>query len=524
LKKEMNTQGVQTGALVVELKQAHVVHLEGIIAMKSTTGAQQTGLESDALSNPPEQPAPSSKRRFNRRQLLGTGIGALAAAKVISAAGHAPSAMASANTAGQANTLASQSGTVTLRFMRFAGPQWEADTKFVNEFMQANPNIKVEAEDVIYAEMFNKCLAQGGTNNLADVFSGHNIWAPYLAYKGLNFQLDDAVKAGKFTDFSDFFPSVIADAKHIGVDGKLFWIPTVVHPAGNAVIVFNMNLMNDKGVTPPTSKEWTLDDYDKIIHAAADPGKNIRGSDINVIHPLYTQQYTRSWGSDPVKGSEDAWLLSRDGKKLQLDSPPVKEALEWYHNLAKDGLVPTSGEKAALVGSGIDQFSAGMLASTAGTVGSVANYKQTVGNRFEMQSVLWPLGPHGHRGSCLSYNTQSVWSKSQHPDEAIQLVNYITGPEPALWTGLEGTLHCMARHSAWFSPKLWEKYPVMKDAAEWFASGIDPFPQPYNLRFVEWQDAWGQETTAYFDGTEEWDQMYPHTQKQCQGIIDQPRP
>lgn len=486
--------------------------------MKSTTDVDLTGSELTANALTP------SKKRVNRRQLLGMGAGAIAAAKVISASGHVQSAVASANTVGRTNAFASQSGTVTLRFMRFAGPQWEADTKFVDEFMQANPNIVVEAEDVIYDEMFNKCLAQGGTNNLADVFAGHNIWAPYLAYKGLNLQLDDAVKADKFTDFSDFFPSVIADARNIGTDNKLFWIPTVVHPGGNAVIVFNMNIMNSKGITPPETKDWSLSDYDKIIHAVADPGKNIRGTDINVIHPLYTQQFTRSWGTDPVKGSEDAWLLSRDGKTQQLESPPVKEALEWYHNLAKDGLAPTSGEKAALAGSGIDQFSAGMLASTAGTVGSVANYKQTVGDRFEMTAVLWPVGPHGHRGSCLSYNTQSVWSKSPHPDEAIQLVNYITGPEPALWTGLEGTLHCMARHSAWFSPKLWEKYPVMKDAAEWFQSGIDPFPQPYNLRFVEWQDAWKQETTAYFDGSEDWDQMVPHTQKQCQGIIDLPRP
>ena len=438
--------------------------------MESTSGRYQASseAETDALATVSEPAATTSKRRFDRRQLLGIGIGALAAAKVVSSSSHAHLAKASANTDGQTNVLASQAGTVTLSFMRFAGPQWEADTKFVNEFMAANPNIKVEAQDVIYDQMFNKCLAQGGTNSLADVFAGHNIWAPYLAYKGLSYDLDDAFNTGKITDPSDFFPSVIADARHIGVDGKLFWIPTVVHPAGNAVIIFNMDLMNTKQVMPPADKNWTIDDFGKIIQAAADPDKKIRGTDINLYHPLYTQQYTRSWGSDPVNGSEDAWLLSADGKRQQLDSAPVKTALEWFHTFVKAGQVPTSGERSALTGTGIDMFSAGMLASTAGTVGQVANYAATVGGRFEMQSVLWPLGPYGHRGDCLSYNTQSVWSKTQHPDEAIALANYITGPEPALWTGLEGTLHCMARHSAWFSPELWAKYPVMQDAAAWF--------------------------------------------------------
>jgi len=448
----------------------------------------------------------------------------VAAAKLVSVSGFADTVSAAPASSAPSPTLASQSGTVTLRFMRFAGPQWIFDTNFVNKFMEENPNITVKGEDVIYDEMFNKCLSLGATDQLADVYSGHNIWAPYLAYKGLSYQLDDAAAAGKFTDFNDFFPSVIADARGIGTDGKLFWIPTVVHPGGNAVIIFNMSILNDKGVTPPASKDWTIADFEAIIRGAASPDKGIRGTNVVVWHPLYTQQYTRSWGSDPVKGSEDAWLLSADGKTLQMESPPVKTALEWYHGLASEGLVTTSGERAAMQGSGLDPFSAGMLATTAGTVGQVSNYTATVGDRFEMQSVLWPNGPSGHRGSCLSYNTQSVWSKTAHPDEAIALTNYITGPEPALWSGLEGTLHCMARHSAWFSPDLWAKYPVMEDAANWFESGIDPFPQPWNLRFVEWQDAWNQQTTAYFDGGEDWDTMLGHTLAPLQAIIDQPRP
>ncbi len=486
---------------------SHVADLESALA-PSETGASANQLRTG----------------LNRRQLIKRGLGAAAAAKLVSLSGFADSASAAPASHAKRQTLAAQSGTVTLRFMRFSGPIWNFDTIFVDKFMEENPNITVEGEDVIYNEMFNKCLTLGATDQLADVFAGHNIWAPYLAYKGLSLQLDDAAAAGKFTDFDDFFPSVIADARGVGTDGKLYWLPTVVHPGGNAVIIFNMNILNEKGVQAPASKDWTTADFEAIVRAAASPDKGIKGTHVVVWHPLYTQQYTRTWGSDPTKGSEDAWLLSADGKTLQLESPPVKTALEWYHGLAKDGLVATSGERATMEGSGLDPFSAGMLATTAGTVGQVAGYANTVGDRFEMHAVLWPKGPGGYRGSCLSYNTQSVWSKTQHVDESLALANYITGPEPALWSGLEGSLHCMARHSAWFSPDLWAKYPVMEDAALWFESGIDPFPQPWNLRFVEWQDAWNQETTAYFDGEEDWDSMAPRTLAACQGIFDQPRP
>lgn len=460
--------------------------------------------------------SPYASRGLNRRHLLGMAAGAAAATTLGSAAAYARP--------DRTNALASQAGEVTVRFMRFAGVGWEHDTLFVEQFMEENPNIKVEAEDVIYAEMFNKCVAAAATGDLADVFAGHNRWAPYLAYKGLTLNLDPAAESGALTDFDDWFPSAIADVRVASPNEELHWIPTVVHPAGNAVIVFNMNILNERGVTPPETADWTIADYDEIIRAAADPDNNVLGTDITVNNVLYTQQYTRSWGSDPDTGSEDAWLVSADGLTLQLESAPVKEGLEWYHGLVKDRLAPTSGEKAALEGSGIDHFSAGMLASKAGTVGAPASLAQTVGDAFEIHAVLWPKGPNGHRGSAFSYNTQSVWSESEHPDEAIQLANYITGPEPAFWTGYEGTLHPMARQSAWSDERLWEKFPVMEDAAKWFESGIDPFPYADNLRNVELQDAWLQETTAYFDGGEEWDAMVEHTLPACQAILDQPKP
>src|SRR5688572_1636709 len=86
---------------------------------------------------------------LNRRHLLGMAAGAAAATTLGTAATHART--------DRTHALASQSGEVTIRFMRFAGVGWEHDTMFVEQFMEENPNITVEGEDVIYAEMFNKC-------------------------------------------------------------------------------------------------------------------------------------------------------------------------------------------------------------------------------------------------------------------------------------------------------------------------------------------------------------------------------
>lgn len=422
-----------------------------------------------------------------------------------------------------ANPAPAAPGQVQLRLMRFAGVGWEQDTKFVDDFTKANPKIAVKGEDIIYGDMYQKCLALGATGTLADLFAGHNKWMPYLAYKGLCLQLDSLVNThATEMKFDDFFPSVIADAKGIGTEGKLYWLPTIVHPAGNAIVMFNLDLLKKAGVEAPASSDWTIDQYEQIVRKAADPKNGIYGTHVELSSPLYADQYTRTWGSDPQKGSEDAWLLSRDGRKQQLDSPPVKAAFEWYWKLVKDGFVPLSDAQPP--GQGGDFFTAGQMVSMAAIIGQEAANAPKINGKFQVKSVLWPKGPHGYRGSCLSYNTYAINAKTQHQEESFMLLNQLTGHDIGLWATLEGHANPYARNSIWSDPKLWEKWPVTKDAAAWFQAGIDPFPQPQNLRFPEWLDAWGQQTHNYLDGKEDWNAMFPHTQKACQDILDQPRP
>lgn len=428
---------------------------------------------------------------------------------------------------------ASATEKIILRLGKFAGDAWDFDAIWSERFMEENPNITVQIEDVPYNDMFKKGLALGATGLMWDVFAGHNIWSPYLAWQGMTMQLDDFIEVYDI-GFDDFFPSVIEDSI-MWTGGKLCWLPTVVHPGGNAVVGFNMDMLNEAGVSLPEGAiegDWTVMDWEDIIRKVGKPGERWGVQLDGMKHPLYIQQYTRTWGlpeggPGAAKSSEDSWILSHDGRKHQLgdDYPRVKAALEWYHQWAVEGLRPTDTQMQQLAG--VDLFTAGQMVSRAGTVGQPENWRQRIGDRFEPLYVPWPKGPDGNRGSCLSYNTMAIYTKTQHPDEAFRLADRLTGPEPALYAGTEGTLHCMARRSAWFSEKLWSRPAsgkAMEFAAHWFESGIDPFPQPYNLRFVEWQDAWEQHITPYWNGTEEWAEMVGHTQPACQRIIDQERP
>jgi ABC-type glycerol-3-phosphate transport system substrate-binding protein len=477
----------------------------------------------------------SLSKKLNRRQLL-VGMGLVGAGAILAACGDdedvpaAPGAQDDTDPVDDDDDVedtddvadVDDPDATTLRFMRFAGPAWIHDTEFVDRFMDENPNIVVEAEDVVYGEMFTKAQAMAATDQLADVVSGHSRWTPFLAYRGFHLQLDDLVdEHHDEIEFDDFFPSVIDDARFQTGDGNLYWLPTVVHSGGNAVIMFNMDLMDQVGLEPPTDPDWTLEDYREYAYAAQEElPSGIWGTWLNTRTPLYAQQYLRSFGTDPEVGSDDAWLLARDQQTMQTDTEPIREGLEWFATMVRDGVAPPESEKQALEGTGVSTFTAGQALTRAREVGGPITDRLAVEDRFEIYAWIFPRGPHGHRGSALSYNNQAIWSETQHPEESFQLASYLTGPEIAIWTPLEGALQAMARRSAWFSDELHERYPFKAQVAEWFDTHVDPFPNPHNFRFIEWQQIYENETFEYFNGNESFEDMQPRLQERCQAVLD----
>ncbi|HUE75290.1 MAG TPA: extracellular solute-binding protein [Chloroflexota bacterium] len=472
--------------------------------------------------------------KLSRRRLLVIGASAAFVTPILAACASTPptptTAPKPAGAAGAAPTQAAAPAAkpatsaqkVSIRFMRFAGAGWEQDVEFIDEFQKANPNIEVVPEDTPYGEANKKILTLGATGTLADVFPGHTRWNGVIRFKGLMLDLDPMVKSfPEITKFDDFFPSIIADVRGPGADGKLFELPTVVHPGGNAVVLINLEHAEKAGAKIPANSDWTIQQLEELARTAARPKENVYGTQITFTSPLYSTQATRSWGGSAAKSDPAAWVLSPDGKKSQLGSPLVKEAFEWYRKMIADGIVPTSD--VAPAGSGQNYFTAGMLATNSRETGAVQANSHIIQEKFKWKAVLWPKGALGHRGSCLSYNTMACYSKSPNPEAAYKLLVNQTSEEVGLWAGYEGKANPYGRRSVWSNPKLHERYPIMKDVSEWFQQEIDPFPMPWNLLAQEYQDAFGQEIAKYLDGKETWDEMYPRTQKALQDILDQPR-
>ena len=417
---------------------------------------------------------------------------------------------------------------IELRLGKFAGDQWRTDVVFSEKFTEENPNITVKVEDVNYSEMQTKVLAFGATGLVWDVYAGHSRWNAFLGLKGMSLVLDDYIAANDI-EFDDFFPTVIDDVRSMG-DDKIMWFPTCVHPAAIAMIGWNQDLLDKAGVTLPegsSTGDWTIEEYTEILMKVCKPHE-LFGLNLGLWAPHGIAWLSRCWGSDPETGSEDAWPLSRDGKTNQVsnDFPRVKAAFEWYTDLVRQGIAPTTAENSAVSGSTL--FQAGLQVSSPMGVSGPVNLNAQVGDKFKWVATQWPKGPYGHLGTCLSYNSLACYSESKYPAEAFKLAAYLTGPEPALYAGTQTELHAYGRRSAWFSPELWAVpggETCLPIAAKMFDAGVDPFPMPWNRRFPELQDLYTNLGAAeYNEGKVSWDDMIEVAAPQFQACLDQERP
>jgi ABC-type glycerol-3-phosphate transport system substrate-binding protein len=489
----------------------------GALAASILAACGQTAAPTAAPAKPAEPTKPAAAP-------AATTAPAAAATSAPAAAAATKPAAAAATSAPAAAQPATSGSAVTVRLARFAGVGWEQDVKFVDEFKTKNPNIKVEAEDVPYGDMNKKILTQAATGTLADMFPGHTRWNGQIRGKGICLDLDALIKANPAeTKFDDFFPSIIADARGPGADGKLFEFPTIAHSGGNIIVAVNLDHLDKAGVKAPESiTDWTVDDLEKIGRGAARPKDGVYGLQLIMNSPLYATQITRSWSSDAKKSSPDSWVLSPDFKKSQLGSPAVKTAFEWYRKMVGDGITPTSD--LGNPGSGLDFFTAGKVVAHSDIAGYAPSSAKIIGDKFKAKYYLWPKGPQGCRGTCLSYNTWALNAKTKVPDAAYKLMLNQTSTEVGFWAAYEGSANPYGRKSIWSNPDLWKKFPIFKEVGQVFEAGVDPFPMPANLLAQEYQDTFGQEIAKYLDGKETWDQMFGHADKALQAVLDQPRP
>jgi ABC-type glycerol-3-phosphate transport system substrate-binding protein len=443
-----------------------------------------------------------TNQQVSRRQLL-KWMGVSSAAVALAACAPAPGPAA---TTDQGEAAAPSTASKTLSIATYADPRNEWQRVAAKEWAAENPDVELNIDEVIYAEMNKKQLAALATGTLWDVsFSGIK-WFPYVVSKGAFLALEDLIAAND-PGMDDFFSAAIAGSSW---EGKIYGLPYLMHPGNPALIIFNKDLMAERGVEMPASDDWTTADYLDLIVEAADAANGIFGT--NYLPGNYYDfcSLARSYGGD---------ILSEDGMQFTFNTDPqAVEACQWVVSLrAEHQAAPARAEAEGL------QFAAGTLAtSTLGTY-AVRSLEETIADKFEWDLLLHPTGPDGIRGYQGFVECFSVYAESQNPDLAFDLVVKETNTEVGVYSVLNSSNQPTARKSVWEAPELADLHPIFRRALDWMSNQPGPFPMPGNLRFQELQDTWANTSPELFYGEVGFEEGMQLVQDECQAIVELPR-
>lgn len=453
-----------------------------------------------------------SRRRF----LISAGIAALATPILAACGGGQPaSPTASASGAAGAKPAATQqvasqpaSGArvpLSISAWTFADRPWQKER--AEKYGKDNAaKVDLKVEDVIYDEMSKKQLAWAATGTAPDIIYSGVKWAAYSAYKGVFFALDDLVKADD-PGMDDFFKGAIQGAT---LDGKLFALPFEVNTGNVNVIGFNQDMLDEKGIKPPTD-DWTLEDYASMAAKLTDRDKKIFGTNYLTTNYYDFGALARSYGGD---------ILSEDGKEFTLTTDPKTVEAARFHTELRTRLkaAPMREESQGIA------FPAGQIALNASGVQSLGGLKKTIADKFKWDAVLLGTGPGGLRGYEMFVTMYSISAKTKDPKAAYDLLKYMTSKETAMYAFVEQG-QPPARASVWNSPEADKIHPIWGRAAKWLSNGKDkgPFPMPNNLRFQELQDKWANLSLQMFYGDVGLDEGMKKIQDECQAIVKMAR-
>ena len=323
----------------------------------------------------------------------------------------------------------------TIRFFIRNHPRNQANRPVQTAaFTEKFPNIAVEiewhaAKFFIPEETLASRVAAG---TAPDVFELDKVYVSRAARDGWVLDLLPRLKQDQ-DDADDFYPAVLAAGRYAGTQAALpeAWSPHIMY--------VNRGLFRQAQLPLP-DHTWTYDQWleaaARLMQAEADPP--IWGA-LYATWPTPLLQTLWAWGGS---------LLSTDGQRCALDSPPAVAALQWIADLWLKHRVSPSPAEADLMsqrGHWSSLFATGrfglwphfhLTPNIAWVVERNSGVRQTPGLDWSVREnpeLDWavttvPHGPAGRETSALP-ESYSIAASAASPDDAWAWLKFLTSAE-----------------------------------------------------------------------------------------------
>ena len=273
---------------------------------------------------------PSAAPALSRRQLLKAASLAAAAAGSVAFVGDVTAAPASS--AHPAEALMQD---VTLKLNGRTGAEQEMFEKFIAKFAESHPGVTIKGEYFAGAnqEYFQKVAVLFAGGNPGDLVWLSSIEGYYdYAARDQLLPVDDLIARDK-VDPKQWYPAAV---KMMKVEGPSYALPLWSHPS-IVGLYYNEDLLTASGVEVP-NESWTTDQ----LASAAQQVTKVSGRTFQQMGYMPATEVFN--GLMEVVPSFGGKVISDDGKKITLDMPETKTAIQWLADLfVKNKVAPPPG-------------------------------------------------------------------------------------------------------------------------------------------------------------------------------------
>lgn len=307
---------------------------------------------------------------------------------------------------------------VSLRFIDVnPSPQRQAYYEGVFEKFKGETGITVAYESVPWDDAANKLTVLGTSGQLPDVMTTHPLWLGQFTESNWVLPIDDYAEEHK-----DEFVDIISKSNWVNEKenyGHIYTIPDGFMVKG---IFYRKDWVEEIGYEIPTGDDWTYDAYFDLIKALTDKDKKRYGNSFRgargAFDPLLAYLQTFTGG----------YVYDEEGNCL-LNKPECVEAFEKWCAVYKDGYVPEDSINWGFVEM-VDNF-------TGGLTGTISNDSEVaVACETNMKPEQWGVLPmpvstvdHKLLNTSSSPYSYTISAQSEHPEEALLLMDYLVKPE-----------------------------------------------------------------------------------------------
>lgn len=284
----------------------------------------------------------------------------------------------------------------------------------LDAYMRDNPAIKIE---VVEGNSGSSAVKNALTEKKLDIIRGDRSALQYVG-SGQLLPLEEMIQGDDWKEiYDDFVPGAWEGMQ---IEGRQWGVPASIDVF---VVYINMDTLTSLNLKAP-ALSWSLDDFLMLAEALNQPEGTKENPD----------KYT--WGFCTDSQSEEVVLfvylmggtLLDDFNKptrSTLDDPATVEAVKWYADMVNVyKIAPSSAVLNALFSDGTNEAAmrgfCGMWLGFYSTRGGLASNKWTIN---------WGMRPMPTGQSQVRFGNEEgyfIAANSTHPEEALQLVRYLT--------------------------------------------------------------------------------------------------